>query len=117
MQVPQHFNIPVMGGEDQTAPNAAIRVAVQTAAVPEVKPAKNPAEPEQAATADSAADKPTVAELPYPDHLAALRELKQEAEEAQASSDSAAAPAETAAAAAAAGTSEVRSQPCAMDWM
>ena len=113
MQVPQHLDIPVLGGEEQTTSNAATRVAAQTAALPEVKPAQNATEPEQAAPADAAADKPTLAELPYPDQLAALRELEQEAEEAQVSSDSAASPAETAAAPAAAGTSQV----CAKDWM
>ena len=113
MQVPQQFIIPVLGADEKVttrAKSATVPVA-QPAALPKAKPAKDAAEPEQASPAEANAAKPTVAELPYPDHLGALREAEQKAEETSAKSDSAAAPSkpasEPAAAPAATTTGEV----------
>ncbi len=109
MQVPQHFSIPVLGGDEQATSRAkpATVLAAQPAEAPEAKSAKDVAEPAQATTTEPAAAEPTLAELPYPDHLAALRELEQTADQTQVSSDSAAAPSEPPAAPAAAATGEV----------
>ena len=113
MQVPQQFIIPVLGANEKVATrasSAAVPVA-QPAAQPKAEAAKDAAEPEQAKPAEADAAKPTVAELPYPDHLGALREAEQKADGSPANSDSAAAPSKPAAALAATTTGEVLSRP------
>ena len=111
MQVPQHYTIPVLGGDEQADPagKPATVLAAQPAEVPEAKPAQRVAEPAKATTGESAAAEPTLAELPYPDHLAALREPEHKADQTPVNSDSAAAPSEPAAATAPTAAGEVHS--------
>ena len=113
MQVPQHFIISVLGADEKVTPcaNSATVPVAQPAALTEANPVKEAAEPEQATPAETDAAKPTLAELPYPDHLGALREAEQKADETSANSDSAAAPSKPAAAPAATTTGEVLSCP------
>lgn len=81
LQVPQHFSIPVLGGDEKPAMSAAPAPAqlpepAQEAALPE---------PEQKSQeTPAAAEETSIAEVPFPDVVAALKEHKQEAEEAHA---------------------------------
>ena len=105
LQVPQHFSIPVLGGDETPAISAApapaqLPESAQEAALPE---------PEQKSQeTPAAAEETSIAEVPFPDIVAALKEHKQEAEEAHAdasvTSEAAAAAAEESAPAAAAAT-------------
>lgn len=80
-RVPQHFSIPVLGGDEKPAMSAAPAPAqlpepAQEAALPE---------PEQKSQeTPAAAEETSIAEVPFPDVVAALKEHKQEAEEAHA---------------------------------
>ncbi len=78
LQVPQHFSIPVLGGDEE--PSASL--------TPAVMPPTEPAEIEQAQVAE--APKPVLAALldptssvdePFPNVVAALKEYKQKEEE------------------------------------
>ena len=74
VQVPQHFSIPVLGGEDQ--PSSSARPATLPSAEPvEVsytQPAKGAAEPARASM--SANSEPSIAAMPFPNFVPSLQE-------------------------------------------
>ena len=112
LQVPQHFSIPVLGGDEKSATSAA----PAPAQLPE--PAQEAALPESEQTSQetpAAAEETSIAEKPFPDAVAALKEHEQEAEEAHAdasgTSEATAAAAEESASAAATATAPAEHKP------
>ena len=112
LQVPQHFSIPVLGGDEKAATSAA----PAPAQLPE--PAQEAALPksEQTSQDTPAADEETsIAEVPFPDVVAALKEHEQDAEGAHAdasgTSEATAAAAEEGAPAAAIATAPAEHKP------
>ena len=84
VQVPQHFSIPVLGGEGSTAtlPSA------EPVEVTHTQPAKGAAEPARANK--SACAEPSIAAMPFPKFVPCLQEAAEAAEPAQAAKSAAA---------------------------
>ena len=79
LQVPQHFSIPVLGGDEQDSASLT----------PTALPPTEPAEPEEAQIAEApkpvlatSADPSSSVDEPFPNVVAALKEYKQKEEEA-----------------------------------
>jgi len=98
VQVPQHFNIPVLGGEDQPSSSASTATApsAEPVEVTHTQPAKGAAKPARASkTADF---EPSIAAMPFPNFVPSLQRA---AEPAQAAKSAAAESSEAAGSAAA----------------